>query len=86
MFVVPEDYPAYPAEAVEVRNTFIHVASPNAEDADRPPLSCPASKIGWIEDLLEDRPPPPPAHPPPPAPPAAQAPEVPKQKDLVALH
>ncbi|CAL1157004.1 unnamed protein product [Cladocopium goreaui] len=65
------DFPAYPPEAVEVRNTFIHVASPAAEDADRPVLSCPASKIGWIEDLLEDQknrpptPPAPPTHPPP---------------------
>ena len=44
-----QDFPAYPPEAVEVRNTFIHVASPSAEAADRPVLSCPASKIGWIE-------------------------------------
>ena len=71
LFVLPEDFPAYPPEAVEVRNTFIHVASPTAEDADRPVLSCPASKIGWIEDLLEDQknrpptPPAPPTHPPP---------------------
>lgn len=44
-----QDFPAYPPEAVEVRNTFIHVASPSAEADDRPVLSCPASKIGWIE-------------------------------------
>eukprot|EP00438_Fugacium_kawagutii_P022006 Skav217034 [mRNA] locus=scaffold1803:403432:406011:- [translate_table: standard] len=67
------DSSAYPPETVEVRNTFIHVASPT-EDSDRPVLSCPASKIGWIAELLNDdqdkkEPPAPPAQPPPPPPP-----------------
>lgn len=49
------DFPAYPPEAVEVRNTFIHVASPAVEDADRRPvLSCPASHIGWLHDIFEE--------------------------------
>ena len=48
---------AYPPEAVQVRNTFIHVASPNApEDSNRPAVvSCPASHIGcMLESLFEE--------------------------------
>jgi len=50
------DYPAYPPEAVEVRNTFIHVASPGPEEdgPSRPVLSCPASHIGWLHDIFEE--------------------------------
>ncbi|CAE7556394.1 unnamed protein product [Symbiodinium natans] len=56
------DFPAYPPEAVEVRNTFIHVASPGVEEVDRrPALSCPASHIGWLHDIFEEDTPLPPA-------------------------
>ncbi|OLQ03117.1 hypothetical protein AK812_SmicGene13946 [Symbiodinium microadriaticum] len=55
---IPEDADAeiYPPEAVQVRNTFIHVATPEngVEDASKHVFSCPASHIGWIEKLFED--------------------------------
>ena len=49
---------SYPPEAVQVRNTFIHVASPSAPgEPECPPIpvSCPAADIGWIHKLWEDR-------------------------------
>jgi len=55
--VSEESTEAYPPEAVQVRNTFIHVASPSApEDANRPAVvSCPASHIGcMLESLFEE--------------------------------
>ena len=45
----------YPPEAVQVRNTFIHVASPaEPEGAYRAALSCPASHAGTIQRTLKD--------------------------------
>ena len=45
----------YPPEAVQVRNTFIHVASPAApQGAYRAALSCPASHVGMIQRTLKD--------------------------------
>ena len=46
-----EDSTAYPPEVVEVRNTFIHVASQEA--VERPISSCP-SRIGWASSCLDD--------------------------------
>ena len=54
-----QDFPAYPPEAVEVRNTFIHVASPGAQNetcSERPVLSCPASQIGFLNDIFNEDP------------------------------
>mmetsp|Transcript_23544 Transcript_23544/g.44437 ORF Transcript_23544/g.44437 Transcript_23544/m.44437 type:complete len:238 (-) Transcript_23544:358-1071(-) len=50
------DAHAYPPEAVQVRNTFIHVASPghDLQQVAKPVLSCPASHVGWIQRLFED--------------------------------
>jgi len=48
---------SYPPEAVQVRNTFIHVASPSAPgEPECPPIpvSCPAADIGWIHKLWEE--------------------------------
>jgi len=43
----------YPAEAVKVQNTFIHVASPtNYEPVAQ---SCPSSNIGRLRDVFEDQ-------------------------------
>ena len=45
----------YPPEAVQIRNTFIHIASPAApDDAYRPALSCPASQVGLIQRTMKD--------------------------------
>ena len=45
----------YPPEAVQVRNTFIHVASPAApDDAYRAALTCPASRVGMIHRTFQD--------------------------------
>ena len=51
----PKDQSLYPPEAVQVRNTFIHVASPLSEDvlSSRPAVSCPASQIGLLQKSLE---------------------------------
>ncbi|CAE7226560.1 unnamed protein product [Symbiodinium natans] len=54
---IPEDaQDAYPPESVQIRNTFIHVATPNheVEDASKHVFSCPASTIGWIQKLFEE--------------------------------
>jgi len=56
---VPEEEPdmnLYPPEAVQVRNTFIHVASPLSEDvlSSRPAVSCPASQIGVLHKAFQD--------------------------------
>eukprot|EP00930_Biecheleria_cincta_P048293 TRINITY_DN33638_c0_g1_i1.p1 TRINITY_DN33638_c0_g1~~TRINITY_DN33638_c0_g1_i1.p1 ORF type:complete len:364 (+),score=52.08 TRINITY_DN33638_c0_g1_i1:93-1184(+) len=46
---------AYPSEAVHVRNTFIHVASPMADNATngRMAFSCPSSHIGRIRESFK---------------------------------
>ena len=45
----------YPPEAVQVRNTFIHVASPAApEGAYRAALTCPASHVGLIQRTMKE--------------------------------
>ena len=45
----------YPPEAVQVRNTFIHVASPAApEGAYRAALTCPASHVGMIQQTMKE--------------------------------
>ena len=45
----------YPPEAVQIRNTFIHIASPAApECAYRAALSCPASHVGLIQRTMKD--------------------------------
>lgn len=51
----PSNQHAYPSEAVCVRNTFIHVASPIAENVTkgRSALSCPSSHIGRIQDSFK---------------------------------
>ncbi|CAL1164708.1 unnamed protein product [Cladocopium goreaui] len=56
---VPEEEPdlnLYPPEAVQVRNTFIHVASPLSEDVwnSRAAVSCPASQIGVLHKAFQD--------------------------------
>ncbi|CAE7660328.1 unnamed protein product, partial [Symbiodinium pilosum] len=55
---IPEDQDehVYPPEAVQVRNTFIHVATPDhgLDDASKHVYSCPASHMGWITKLFED--------------------------------
>ncbi|CAE7714274.1 unnamed protein product [Symbiodinium sp. CCMP2592] len=51
------DEHAYPPEAVQVRNTFIHVASPGqgaTEEIAKNALSCPASHVGWIQKLFTE--------------------------------
>ena len=42
---IPEDQDVYPPEAVQIRNTFIHVTTPEhgSEDASKHVLTCPAS-------------------------------------------
>ncbi|CAJ1431097.1 unnamed protein product [Effrenium voratum] len=56
---IPEEVPdhnLYPPEAVQVRNTFIHVASPIAPDdvlSSRPAVSCPASQIGTLHKSFQ---------------------------------
>ena len=47
-----EDLNSYPPEAVQVRNTFIHVSSPG----HLPPSmsSCPARQVGKLRDLWQD--------------------------------
>lgn len=42
---------AYPAEAVHVRNTFIHIASPAASQ-NRASLTCPSKYIGRLHDTF----------------------------------
>ena len=53
---IPEDQDehVYPPEAVQVRNTFIHVATPDhgLDDASKHVYSCPASHMGWPEPIL----------------------------------
>ena len=45
----------YPPEAVQIRNTFIHIASPAApESTCRAALSCPASHVGLIQQTMKD--------------------------------
>ena len=45
----------YPPEAVQIRNTFIHIASPAApESACRAAVSCPASHVGLIQRTMKD--------------------------------
>ena len=45
----------YPPEAVQIRNTFIHIASPAApECAYRAALSCPAAHVGLIQRTMKD--------------------------------
>ena len=54
--MLSEDMNLYPPEAVQVRNTFIHVASPLSEDvlSSRPAVSCPASQIGVLHKAFQD--------------------------------
>jgi len=52
----PDQLEAYPAEAVRVQNTFIHVATPTPESFERVAQSCPSSHIGRLKDSFkEDR-------------------------------
>eukprot|EP00439_Symbiodinium_sp_Y106_P021606 s7082_g2.t1 len=54
---IPEsesDLHTYPAEAVQVRNTFIHVAAEAGAESDRLALSCPSSQVGKIHDLFTE--------------------------------
>ena len=45
----------YPPEAVQIRNTFIHIASPAARESTcRAALSCPASHVGLIQQTMQD--------------------------------
>jgi len=48
----PEHLEAYPAEAVRVQNTFIHIASPTAS-FERVAQSCPSKHIGCLRDLFD---------------------------------
>eukprot|EP00930_Biecheleria_cincta_P061122 TRINITY_DN46690_c0_g1_i1.p1 TRINITY_DN46690_c0_g1~~TRINITY_DN46690_c0_g1_i1.p1 ORF type:complete len:337 (+),score=60.11 TRINITY_DN46690_c0_g1_i1:64-1011(+) len=43
---------AYPAEALQVRNTFIHIASP-AVSLNRASLTCPSSYVGRLQNAFQ---------------------------------
>lgn len=50
----PDQLEAYPAEAVRVQNTFIHVASPTPESLERVAQSCPSRHIGSLKDAFKE--------------------------------
>ncbi|CAE7509498.1 unnamed protein product [Symbiodinium natans] len=71
----PADAHAYPPEAVQVRNTFIHVASPGQgaeEEIVKNAVSCPASHVGWIQKLFTEE--------------EVEACQAPKEKPVISLE
>eukprot|EP00441_Pelagodinium_beii_P010689 CAMPEP_0197703840 /NCGR_PEP_ID=MMETSP1338-20131121/125641_1 /TAXON_ID=43686 ORGANISM="Pelagodinium beii, Strain RCC1491" /NCGR_SAMPLE_ID=MMETSP1338 /ASSEMBLY_ACC=CAM_ASM_000754 /LENGTH=271 /DNA_ID=CAMNT_0043287739 /DNA_START=53 /DNA_END=868 /DNA_ORIENTATION=+ len=50
----PDQLQSYPAEAVKVQNTFIHVTSPTPASFERFAQSCPSRQIGCLRDAFDE--------------------------------